>query len=267
MRRTLLGIALALLVAPSAAAADISVKVRVEPAAVRFGDPFRYIVEARAHGTDSLRVIGDTGAFAVVGAPTTTKHRAGGETVVTLVEQVACLDRDCLPGAAGRTVQLPRALATGGGTTVRATPIGVRVLPRVTRKAVSAARAPYVRQTEVPPPSTTLPFSLAAALAAVVAALALLGATTFALAELRRRHARRPQPAWTGTRLELALRFLRDSTGRSANDRRRAADFASRVVEGRLADEATQVAWAPPAPVAADVTKLAESVERAGSSA
>jgi len=267
MRNVLLGIALALLLAPSAVAAEITVKVRVEPARVQFGDPFRYVVEAHAHGNGSLRVLGDTGAFAVVGAPSITKHRAGGEAVVTLVEELACLDRDCLPGAAPRTVQLPRAVATQGGTSVRATPVAVRVLPRVTRKAVSASRAPYIRQTDVPPASTTLPFWLAATLAGVVAAFALLGAAALGVAEFRRRRARRPEPGWTGTRLELALRFLRDSAERSTSDRRRAADFAARVVDGPLADDATKVAWAPPPPVASDVTELAENVERAGSRA
>lgn len=267
MRRILLGVALALFCAPSAIAANISLETRVEPATVRFGDSFRYIVEARTHGTSSLQVIGDTGAFAVVGAPSTTKRHVGGETVITLVEQLACLDRDCLPGATRRTVKMPRAVATEGGTSVRATPVTVRVLPRVARRAVSASRAPYIRQTAFPSASTTLPFSLAAALAGAVAVLALLGASALAVAELRRRSAERPQPGWTGTRLELALRFLRDSAARSANDRRRAADFAARAVDSRLADEATKVAWAPPEPMPADVTELAENLERAGSSA
>lgn len=267
MRRLLLGVALALFFAPSAVAADITVKVRVEPPEVRFGDAFRYIVEAQTSGNGSLQVIGDTGAFAVVGAPSTTKRQAGGKTVITLVEQLACLDRDCLPGAAGRTVQLPRAVATQSGTSVRAAPVAVHVLPRVTRKAVAASRAPYIRQTDVPAASTALPFWLAATLAGAIAAVALLGAVALGAAELRRRRASRPEPGWTGTRLELALRFLRDSAARSANDRRRAADFAARVVDGPLADDATKVAWAPPAPVPADVTELAENVERAGSSA
>jgi hypothetical protein len=132
---------------------------------------------------------------------------------------------------------------------------------------VFAARAPYIRQTSLPAATTSLPLGLAGALALAVAILAATGAVALASADLRRRRAKRPRPGWNGTRLELVLRYLRDSAARSAEDRRRAADFAARAVEGPLADEATRVAWAAPLPVAGDVTKLAEDVERAGASA
>jgi hypothetical protein len=68
--------------------------------------------------------------------------------------------------------------------------------------------------------------------------------------------------------LERALRLLRESAGRPAPDRRRAADYAGRAAAAerggaQLSDDASRVAWSPPDPEPTDVGALAERIETA----
>ena len=70
---------LALVLAPTTGAA--TVRATVDHQAVGLGDPFRYTVEARA-ASATLRVVADTGPFAVVAAPKTSRSRTGGMTMV-----------------------------------------------------------------------------------------------------------------------------------------------------------------------------------------
>jgi hypothetical protein len=63
-----------------------------------------------------------------------------------------------------------------------------------------------------------------------------------------------------------AVRLLRESQGRPAPDRRRAADFAGRAGawrgEGAIAADAARIAWSPPDPDPEDVGALAERLEQ-----
>jgi hypothetical protein len=224
--------------------AAVTVTARVQPSSVHFGDPFQYVVEAHGSG----RVIADPGAFEVIGAPSTSRS---GDTV-RVTETLICLGRGCVPNDGPRTVALP---APRAGS-VTGAPVSVTVVPRVTAAAVK--HGAYVEQKDVAP--VTAQLGLAAGVV-IALSVALVGVAAVLL--WRRRRAQIAAAGWTGTRLELALRFLRDSAGRPVEDRRRAADFASRATRGPVADEATRLAWGPPAPGPADVGRLADDVERA----
>jgi hypothetical protein len=177
-----------------------------------------------------------------------------------VTETLICLGRGCVPNDGARAVALPTPKAFLDGQSASGSPVTVTVVPRVAAAAVKRAR--YVEQTDIPPVTARL--GVVAAGAAVLAVLLAAVAVALVLAGLRHRRRRQVAGAgWTGTRLELALRFLRESAGRPVDDRRRAADFAARATEGRVADEATRLAWGPPEPGAADVEILADDVERA----
>jgi hypothetical protein len=224
---------------------------------VGVGDPFVYTVDAR--GTGTVRVVADTGAFAVVSAPRVTRSQDGGQQVVRMTQTLACLDRGCAPGASARRVFLPAARVTSGdgAATVRAA--AVTVVPRVPVQAVTASPAQYHRTLDVPAASTALP---AGAIAALLIAAAVLLVAAAALVLLRGRRRAAPRAA-RSLGLADALRLLRESAGRPVADRRRAADFAGRLTTPQVRDEATRVAWAPPDPDADDVGALADRIEAA----
>jgi len=237
-------VALVALAAPGVARAAVTVTASVQPSSVHFGDPFHYVVEAHGSG----RVIADPGPFEVIGAPSTSHS---GDTV-RVTETLICLGRGCVPNDGPRAVSLPAPRAGN----VTGAPVTVSVVPRVSAAAVK--HGAYVEQKHVAPVTARL--GLAAGIA-IVLAVALYGAAAALL--WRRRRAQLAAAGWTGTRLELALRFLRESAGRPVDDRRRAADFAARATDGAVADDATRLAWGPPAPGPADVETLADDVERA----
>jgi hypothetical protein len=248
--------------APAAAAAVPEVHATLDRHSAGLGDPIRYTVEARARTSGTLRIIADTGAFVAVAAPKTTRSSSGGVAVVRIEQTIVCIDRACAPGAKPRTVSLPpaRAMSDGGSAVVRAP--SITITPRVPASVVAASRAAYRRQTTVPPASTSVPPAALAALLGVAAAALVACALLLVARELRRRRPHGVDGPSVG-RLELALRLLRESAGRPAPDRRRAADFAGRTAGRELADDATQVAWARPDPDPADVGALAERIETA----
>lgn len=253
---------LVLAFAPVASAATVS--VTLDRQSVGVGDPFRYTVEAR--GGSTLKVIADTGAFAVVAAPKISRSHSGGQTVVRIEQTLACLDRGCAPGAQSRSVSLPAARAVEASGTVTATAVALTLVPRVPASAVAASRAVYRRQVEVPPPSTSVSPGFAAALLAAAAVLLLAVASLLAWRGVRRGGAQPVRDRIAGG-LERALRLLRESAGRPVPDRRRAADYAGRAAAAlggaQVAGEASRIAWAPPDPEPADVGALAEHIESA----
>jgi hypothetical protein len=249
--------------APVAGAATLH--ATVDQRSVGLGDPFRYTVEARSSSA-TLRVIADPGAFAVVAAPKTTRSRSGGQTIVRVEQTLACLDRGCVPGSQPRTVLLPPARAIDASGSAVATAAAITLVPRVPASAVAAARAVYKRQVGVPPPSTTVSPGLAAALFGLAALVLLAFASLLAWRGVRHRSALPARGRFAGG-LEYALRLLRESAGRPAPDRRRAADYAGRAAAARggteVAGVASRVAWAPPDPQPDDVGALAERIETA----
>jgi hypothetical protein len=261
---TIAALLLGLATAAPAAVATPQVHATVDTARVGLGDTFRYTVEARAPRGERLNVVADAGPFLVAEPPKTTRSSSGDTTVVRIEQTLMCVDRGCAPGTKPRRVLLPAARATSGGASVRAQAVALTLVPRVPASAVTASRAAYRRQVDVPPASTSIsPRTLAVllAIAAVVfVALALL---------LVARTVPRPRAAgaWAAGGLERALRLLRESAARPAPDRRRAADYAGRAASLRgatqVVEDAERVAWAPPDPQPGDVGALAERIEAA----
>lgn len=256
--------ALVLVLVFASVASAATVNITLDHRSVGVGDPFRYTVEAR--GDSTLKVIADTGPFAVLTVPNISRSHSGGQTIVRIEQTLACLDRGCAPGAQPRSVLLPAAHATGASGTVTAPAAAITLVPRVPASAVAASRAVYRRQVEVPRPSTPVSPGLAAAVLAAAAVLLLALASLLAWGGLRRQHALPVRERIAGG-LERALRLLRESAGRPVPDRRRAADYAGRAAAARggeeVAQEASRIAWAPPGPEPADVSALAEHIESA----
>jgi hypothetical protein len=252
--------------APAAGAATAPVvHATLDHRSVGLGDPFRYTVEARA-SSGTLRVIADTGAFAVVAAPKISRSRSGGVTVVRVEQTLACLDRGCAPGAQPRSVLLPAARAITAGGSASGEAAAIMLTPRVPARAVAASRAAYRRQVDVAPPSTPVAMGWAAALLAGGAVVLVACALLLVWRGVRRQSAPALRGRFAGG-LEHALRLLRESAGRPVPDRRRAADYAGRAAAARggaaVADDASRLAWAPPDPEPADVGALAERIESA----
>ena len=262
MSRAVLLVLFALAAAPNAAAA-IEVHATVDARSVGLGDTFRYTVEAKAASGNRLVVVADPGPFLVVSAPTTTRTDDGGTAVVRTEQTLMCVDRGCAPDARPRRVRLPVARVLSGGASASAAPVAITVVPRVSARAVAAARAAYRRQVGVAAPSTRIAPGVLAALLIAGAVLLVACAVLLLSRELRHPRRRAVRGAAVGS-LERALRFLRESAGRSAPDRRRAADYAARAAGGaEVAAEATRTAWAPPDPGPADVDALADRIENA----
>ncbi|HVU76806.1 MAG TPA: hypothetical protein VHC67_04435 [Gaiellaceae bacterium] len=253
--------AAALVLAPAAPAA-VTLHAYVTPSRVGVGDPFTLTVDASAaDAKGTLQVLASPGPFDQVAAPRVT--RSGSR--VRLVEALVCVDRGCAPDARARRVALPALHASVGGSTVAAAAPVVTVVPRVPAADVSAARAPFRRQWAGPAAEPRLPFGLAAGLALALAVLcAGAGGWLVALELSRRGRAATADPATAGG-LRLALLLLRESAGRDAPDRRRAADLASRAARSELgdgpADAATRLAWSPPEPQPPQVEGLADRLE------
>jgi hypothetical protein len=248
--RRVLALALAALVLAPAASADVVVRATASPAAISFGDPFTYVVEARGDVSD-VRVVADTTPFATV-APSRTER---GDGVVRVTQTLACVDLACAPGNEPKRVTLPAARAGSAA----APPVTVSVAPRVPAAAVAAPTPRFRPDSEIAPPTTRVsPGALTAALAVLAAVLVLLAAALLALPLLRRRApaAGRVDP------LARALRLLRESAGRAAPDRRRAADLLARSVgDDGVERDATAVAWSPHEPEPDDALALAGRAE------
>lgn len=244
------------------------IRAEAEPATVGIGDTFSYVVEARfdARGLDtsSVRIFADTGPFAQVGPTTTRRSSLGSAVVVRLEQRLGCLDLACAPVQGVRRIRLPAARVTarvagGGVTTGRASAVAVAVAPRVSTAAVRAAAPPYRQQTELSPPTGDA--GRLAGLLAVAAATLGFVAVLVAVLGLRPRGRARAREG----ELMRALRLLRESAGRPAPDRRRAADLVSRVAGAdgaqSLADDAAHFAWSATSPDPEGTVGLAERVE------
>jgi hypothetical protein len=239
--------------APARERVTPSVRVSVGSPTVGVGDPFDYVVEAR--GAAPVRVTADLGPFSAVAAPRVARSDSGGAEVVRLAQRLICVDRGCAPGGSPRRVLLPEVHVTAGDGRASGR-AAVTLVPRVPAKVVAAEKAQYRKQLDVPAASPPL---AAGALAALFVAAAIVFVLLAAWIVVRGR--RRGQVR--GRRvlgLADALRLLRESAGRPAADRRRAADFAGRLAPD-VHTEAMRVAWAPPDPDADDVAALADRIE------
>ena len=253
MRVALWSAAAVLVVAAPALGAEPATTVSVHPTTVGVGEPF--VIRVEASPADA-RIEIAPGPFAPLGPPRI--ERSGDVAVAT--QRFACLGLECAPGARAVTVQLPPVRVDGAAAGPGRS---LRVVPRVPAEAVELSEPPFRRTTAPGSPSWRIDPGTAAALAVVAAVALALGALLLIASELRRRRA--PQLARADA-LTRALQLVRESAGRAADDRRRAAGLLARVLAERgakpLAETAAAVAWSPPQPPPAAADKLAHDVER-----
>jgi len=256
--------AVAAVVATGAQAAPPTITATARPDTPLFGDAFEYVVVVKTEAdAGDVRIVDDVEPFARV-APTQTEHSvSNGVATTTVTETVACLSTGCMSTSPdGRLVSLPRTRAVVGGSTVAAIPASVRVGTRVPAPEVSAAVPPFTRPQDLPPVSYRVsPATLEGVLLVGGVVLLALAALGIAVPLVRRRRAAAPAAA-AADPVARAVRLLRESAGRDASDRRRAAGLAARVVERPdLSLDAATIAWSRPAPAPLDAISLAERVE------
>ena len=259
--------AVAAVTAACAIAAPPTITVTVRPDTPLFGDPFEYVIVVTTPAADAgnVRIDGDVRPFARVAPTRTGRSASTGVTTTTVTETLACLSESCMPTSPdGRLVPLPRARAVVEGATVAAIPASVRVGTRVPAPEVSAAEPPLTHPHELPAVGYRVsPAALEAALRTV--GVVLLVAATLGIAvpigRRRREHAR---AATAADPVARAVRLLRESAGRDAPDRRRAAGLAARVVDRPdLSLDAATIAWSRPEPGPPDASSLADRLEHA----
>ncbi len=224
--------AIALVTLPAVArAAGPAAVLRAEPAAVRFGDPLVLEAIVRLPAAPDAVVLLDPAPFTALAAPTTRTRSEGGATVVTVRQRVACLDRGCLPDATARLVPTG-AVSVRSADTVSPVPTRaavVRVVPRVPAGVVAERDGGFKASTRPPRPTYALSPGTGTAILSVGAVLALLLAAGLVWPDLRRRVARR-RGADDVDPFARAVRLLRESAARGADDRRRAAGLVARLL-------------------------------------
>jgi len=261
VKRLLAAIVVALVAAPAAAAAPLTVRTTFDDATIEFGDVVR--AHVAVVGADSVSATLDLAPFTPVSPLQTTRHG----NVVELTRSFVCLTAACVSDRGDATPKLApvRIEARVGGRPVRVTKPWpqLHVRGRVTTADLSSSSPPFQASLEPPPPSYRVaPRTLAWLLdgAAIVLGLAALA---FVVAQLRRRVAHRSAP--TADELALALRLAREAEARPAPDRRRAVGLLARVLRARdapLAVAARDLAWARPQPEPDALEALVGDVER-----
>jgi hypothetical protein len=235
-----------------AASAATGVVRTTAPAGVGFGDAFTYVVEVRAAA--DARIDAPIALFTSVDEP----RLATSEGVLRLTQRLACLNEGCLGPAPSRRVRLAAPRVHASGTTTVGSSRTILVRGRVTPAEVAAGLSAFRR-------NTALPTSDRAGAAARILALA-AGALAFLAVGLVGALLRSRPRRGTVDALERAIRLLRQSAGRDAPDRRRAADLLARVARDRRAEhvseDATTVAWSRREPASADAEALATRAAR-----
>lgn len=260
----------ALLPAPALAASPAaapSATLVATPATVRFGDALVLRAEVRVPGGGDAVVLLDAAPLTALGPAATARRSEGGQAVVTVTQRVACLSAACVGARASRLVRAGRVSvrADGATRTVAVEPVRLVVTGRVDLALARRPDGGYRIDTAVPRPTPPIdPGTLLAVLVAV-AAVAVLGALALLWPDVRRRRARAVEPVDVDA-FARAVRLLRESAGRAAPDRRRAADLVARIARGGRDAQgrtASAIAWSRPEPAPADALGLADALERA----
>ncbi len=253
-----------------AAASPLRVVTSLQPQAAAFGDRVTAQVEVdydpKVVDASSISVRPNFIPYVAGSAPTVSR----GSGVVRYSFSLLCVTNGCLPTKGPRVVRVQpvTATATAGGRTVTASGAWppLRVLSRLSPSDLTGSTK--FRSPATPPPATyrispgvLSGLLIAAAVLCVLAALALVALAIARLIPRSAPSARSP--------LELAILYLRDSTGRSAKDRRRALELLAEAVdaggEPTLAAVAADSAWSksPPSPGgAADLADRAAGLSR-----
>jgi hypothetical protein len=271
-RRTAAGLAIVFVVLGSSAdGASAGPALRavasLQPAAVLFGDPVTADIEVdydpRAVEPSSIRVQPNFVPYVASVAPIVQNIHTGA---VRFRYSLLCVTDGCLPTKSSRILQLHAVTVTGLAGTRRLTVTTRWPVLRISSRLGAADLGGSVRfrhPTTPPPPEYRIaPGAFAGGLIAAAALCALLAA-----ALVGRELARRAGRAQLLTPLELAIAYVRDSTGRTDPDRRRALELLAEAVEGELATAAAETAWSKPPPTPAGAIELADRAAHGGSGA
>lgn len=229
---------------------------------VLFGDPVTAEVDVQYSGSvdpGSIRLDSSFLPFAATATPAVS--RGSGE--VRFRYSLSCLAQGCLPDRGARLLHLPllRVSALAGSRRLSASARWPELRVGSRLSAADGKGKLRFRSPKAPPavdwgiaPGTLVGVLVAAAAVCALAALALVGLGLGRLA-LRPRAAPRLSP------LELAIAFVRDSTQRTAGDRRRALELLAQAAEPEqpvLAEAAARRAWSRPEPTPASAGELAD---------
>lgn len=265
-----------LVAAVLASAAPFAPSTSLDPATPNFADRVTatatVVFDRGEVDPGSLRAVGGFGPLEVLAGPDVQRHDVGaGKTAVDFRWIVACLDEDCVPGDAPRTIALPPLRLSGTREDGSQATVVVRwpalaIAGRVSRAEAGKATPPFRRETGLPQASYRVsPDQLANVLdilaVVLVGAAGVIGARALLRTRRRREHERLARL----TPLERALLYARESEARPPSDRRRALGLLGRVLggtESTLGDQASTLAWSPPEPSADQVVSVVDDVER-----
>jgi hypothetical protein len=257
------------------ATAPLVVRAGFDPPTATFGDRVvaRVVVllDRSSVRAGTLKLTADVAPLTQLAAPRTTRTNRGSVTVVTYEVPAACLTDGCVATSGDLPLHLPRVTATvathrgGVVTKVVAWPV-LHVHGRV-NAADLAGSSPRFRGDATPaPPTYRMAPSTLAALLDVLAVLLVLAGVAVAAYEARRLlQRRRRDRAADGGELERALRLAHEAESRPPPDRRRALGLLARLLDGRngkLAREASELAWAQPQPEREAMSGLVMEIEQ-----
>ncbi len=251
-------------------AGPLRVVTSIYPRAVRYGDPVTAEVavayDPRTIALASIRVVPSFSPYVAVSAPVVQPVRSG---LVRFRYSLLCVSDGCLPTRGPRLLRLEPVTVSGLAGASRSTATATWPVLRISSRLVpSDLRGPVRFRSPTTPPAPVYRVApgLLAALLLATATLCVLVAIAIAargLLALRRRPATRSLSS-----LELAIAYVRDSTRRSAADRRRALGLLAEAVDDTgepvLAAAAAETAWSQPPPTPAGASELAERAAGAG---
>lgn len=247
--------------AQAAGPGQLRVRTDLQPASALFGDPVTATVEVDAGGgvdASSIRVVPSFGPFAVRAKPVV--RRSGGRVLFSY--GLLCVTDGCLPTRSSRLLRLPPAEVTArSGRRVLHASAAWPALTIASRLGASDLSGPVRFRSPSAPPPPAYRFAPGRLVAGLIAAAALCVVAAFALAGRGLVRLRRGARVRQRSPLQVAIAYVRESTGRSAPDRRRALSLLAEAAdeqEPALAAGAGQAAWSRPSPTPLAATELAD---------
>lgn len=231
------------------------------------------VVDRRRVEPDAVRVVADFAPLALAAPPHRTTTTSGDTASISYRFDLLCLTEECVPAGDSKQLQLPAArvraqLRDGTSSDEELEWPALDIARRIPRSDLSTSVSPRWRQqTELPAVTyETDPSGVAAVLtlAAALLAAAGLGIAAWELEGYRRARRRRAEAR---SLLAYTLDLVRESTARGPDDRRKALAQLARVLardpnDGRLAGDATRLAWSRLEPSPAGVEALVDQIER-----
>ncbi len=237
----------------------------LSPDEPQFGDSvvatIEVFVDARRVDPRSVEVDARFAPFAVASSARSIR-RAGGVSIVRIVDRLDCLDAACLPKGAAATFRFPRLrIAYRGGTLVAAWPalrVHARLAATDLAHAVLRVAPPQAHPSYRLPPGLTGWLLLAAGLLGALGGFALIVRPALPLLAVARSRRR-------ATPLEQLLGELTTANGDIGRRRRTLEQLARELepLDESLSFESRVLAWSPQEPEPATISDLAQRVRTA----